>query len=71
VADVFFLKRTTFLNQYMPSFIRVPVGVVTLVISGYLASTGLSIVFGEKRDKPGVNALGSADFISKIIQAFT
>ena len=50
IADTFFLKYTTFLNQYVPLFIRIPVGVVLFVIAGYLARTGLSIVFGEKRE---------------------
>ena len=31
-----------------------PFGVILLVLSGYLAVTGMSIVFGEKREKPSV-----------------
>ena len=54
IADTFFFKHTTFLNQYVPLYVRIPSGVVLLVISGYLARTGLSIVFGEEREKPGV-----------------
>ena len=54
IADTFFFKYTTFLNQYVPLIVRIPLGVVLLVLSGYLAKTGLSIVFGEKREKPGV-----------------
>ena len=54
IADTFFFNYTTFLNQYMPLGVRIPSGVVLLVLSGYLARTGLSIVFGEERDKPGV-----------------
>lgn len=54
VPDTFILKYTTFLNQYVPLVIRIPLGVVLLAVSGYLARTGLSIVFGEKREKPGV-----------------
>jgi protein-S-isoprenylcysteine O-methyltransferase Ste14 len=48
------LKYTTDLNGYVPLGIRVPFGVILLVLSGYLARMGLSIVFGEKREKPGV-----------------
>lgn len=54
IADTFFLKYTTDLNGYVPLGIRIPLAVVFLGLSGYLAKTGLSIVFGEKRDKPGV-----------------
>ena len=54
IADTFFFKYTTFLNQYVPLVARIPSGVVLLVLSGYLAKTSLSIVFGEEREKPGV-----------------
>jgi protein-S-isoprenylcysteine O-methyltransferase Ste14 len=53
IADIFF-KYSTFLNQYVPLGVKIPLGVVLLVLSGYLARTGMSIVFGEKRKKPGV-----------------
>jgi len=52
IFDTFFLKYTTFLNSYVALGFRIPLGAVLLVISGYLAQTGLSIVFGEKREKP-------------------
>jgi len=54
VADAFFFKYTTFLNRYVSPVVRMPLGVILLVLSGYLAATGMSIVFGEKREKPGV-----------------
>ncbi len=54
IADTFFFKHTTFLNQYVPLYARIPSGIVLLVLSGYLARTGLSIVFGEEREKPTV-----------------
>jgi len=54
IADTFFFKYTTFLNQYVPPGARIPSGVVLLALSSYLATAGLSIVFGEKREKPGV-----------------
>lgn len=54
IADTFFLKYTTFLNVYVPLAVRIPLAAVFLVLSGYLARTGLSIVFGEERDNPGV-----------------
>ena len=54
ILDTFFLKYTIFLNHYVPLIVKIPIGVVLLILSGYLARTGLSIVFGEKRDKPSV-----------------
>ena len=58
IADTFFFKYTTFLNQYLLLGARTLSGVVLLVLSGYLARTGLSIVFGENREKPGVISKG-------------
>jgi len=54
IADTFFVKSTTFLNQHVPLSARIPAGIILLVLSGYLAKTGLSIVFGEGRETPGV-----------------
>ncbi len=54
IADSFFLKYTTFLNQYIPPAVRIPVGLVFLIISGYLSIKGHSIVFGKNRENPGV-----------------
>ena len=54
ITDTFFFQYSTFLNQYVPLGVRIPFGVVLLVLSGYLARTGLSIVFGENKEKPGV-----------------
>ena len=54
VLDTFFLQYTTVLNDLVPLWVRVPLGCVVLVVAGYLARTGLAIVFGEKRKVPGV-----------------
>ena len=54
IADTFFFHYTTFLNQYVPLAIRIPAGVVLLVLSVYLVRSGLAIVFGEQRDPPRV-----------------
>jgi len=54
IADSFFLEYTTFINQYIPPAVKIPVGLVFLIISGYLSIKGLSIVFGEKREEPCV-----------------
>lgn len=50
VADTFVLKYTIWLNHYVPLAIRIPVGVILLIVSGYLATMGLSIVFGKRRE---------------------
>jgi len=54
ILDTFFLQYTTVLNDFVPLWVRVPLGCVVLVVAGYLARTGLAIVFGEKREVPGV-----------------
>jgi protein-S-isoprenylcysteine O-methyltransferase Ste14 len=54
IIDTFFLNYTTFINQYVSIFIRLPVGIIILCISCYLAKAGLSIVFGEVREKSSV-----------------
>ncbi len=54
IGDSFFLEYTTMLNQYVPSGIRVPIGIGLLILSGYLANRGLSIVFREEREEPTV-----------------
>jgi len=54
VTDTFFFKYTTFLNGYIPLGARIPLAVLLLIVSGYLAKRGLAIVFGEKIEKPAV-----------------
>jgi protein-S-isoprenylcysteine O-methyltransferase Ste14 len=54
ICDTFILKYTTFLNQDLANTIRLPIGIVFLSISTFLASKGLYIVFGEKRENPAV-----------------
>jgi len=52
IFDSFFLNYSTFLNKYVFIYIRIPLGFLTLFISGYLAFKGLKIVFVEQREKP-------------------
>ena len=54
ICDTFILQYTTFLNKYVPNSIRLSLGIVILSLSAFLAAKGLSIVFGEKRQNPGV-----------------
>jgi protein-S-isoprenylcysteine O-methyltransferase Ste14 len=63
LIDTFILKYTTFLNQYVSLAARIPCGVILLVLSGYLARTGLIIVFEEERKKPGVIRKGVFDIM--------
>jgi protein-S-isoprenylcysteine O-methyltransferase Ste14 len=42
------------LNGFVPAWLRIPLGIMLLIVSGYLSKTGLAIVFGEKREKPEV-----------------
>jgi protein-S-isoprenylcysteine O-methyltransferase Ste14 len=76
IADTFFFRFTVFLNQYVPLGIRIPSGVFLLVLSCYLAKTGLSIVFGEERKKPVVirksvfNVVRHPVYLSEILLYF-
>jgi len=59
LADTFYFRYTIFLNDVIPNVIRTPVGIILLIVSGYLATTTLSIVFGEIREVPGVIRKGA------------
>ena len=52
ITDSFFLKYSTFLSKYIPLYVQLPLAVIILIYAGYLAKTGLHIVFGEVREKP-------------------
>ena len=58
IADSFVFKYSTFLTQYVSNYIRVPITLIVLVISGLLAWTGLKIVFRETREEPQVITSG-------------
>jgi protein-S-isoprenylcysteine O-methyltransferase Ste14 len=48
------LNYSNFLNEYIPAVIRLPIGIIILIISGYMAGTGLWIIFGKKSQPQGV-----------------
>ena len=48
------LGYTTFLNDVVPLFVRIPVGALLLILAGYLAQVSMRIVFGETRETPHV-----------------
>ena len=54
IADSFFLRYTTQLNEIVSPLVRKPIGVVLLCLSAYCAWSGLRIVFGEVRETPSV-----------------
>jgi len=58
IADSFVFEYSTFLTQYISNYIRVPIALIVLVISGLLAWTGLKIVFRETRKRPQVITTG-------------
>ena len=51
-ADSFILKCSTFISAYFSFYFRIPLAIITLFISGYLAGSGLRMVFGEIREEP-------------------
>ena len=53
-ADSVFLEYTTFLNDLITPAVRIPVAIVVLAASTYLAMKGLSQVFTEERPEPTV-----------------
>jgi protein-S-isoprenylcysteine O-methyltransferase Ste14 len=52
ITDSFFFNYSSFLNDYIPSTVKITLGVIFLVISGYLALAGLIKMFGKVREKP-------------------
>ncbi len=54
IGDSFFLKYTTFLNDYIPLAVQITVGTILLLIAFVMARSGMKIVFGKVREKPGV-----------------
>ena len=57
------LKYSSFLNEYIPVGARLPFGILLLIVSGYMAVTGLSIVFGKQAQSQGVIKKGVFSFI--------
>lgn len=54
VGDSFVFRKTTFLNEIVPLYVRLPLAVVALSVSVYLVRKSMSIIFGEKRETPAV-----------------
>ena len=62
ISDMF-LEYSSFLNIYVPLIVRLPIGILLLIISGYMAVTSLSIVFGKKAKPQGVIRKGMFRFV--------
>ena len=62
ISDMF-LNYSSFLSEYMPVGVRLPIGFLLLIASGYLAITGLSIVFGKQEQAEGVIKKGVFGFV--------
>ena len=76
IGDTLLLKSTTLLNDYVPLIVRIPLGIILIGLAGYLARKGLSIVFGETRETPGVirkgvfNVVRHPIYLSEIVLYF-
>jgi len=54
IIDSFVIHYSTFPAEHVPITVRMPVSLILFLIGGYLARTGLRIVFGEVREEPAV-----------------
>ena len=58
-----FLGYSNSLNAYIPSAIRLPLGVLLLVVAGAMAASGMMIVYGKKNRPQGVIRKGVFRFV--------
>ena len=63
IADSFVFKYSTFLTQYISNYIRVPIALTILTVSGLLAGFGLNTVFGKIRKEPQVITAGAFSIV--------
>jgi protein-S-isoprenylcysteine O-methyltransferase Ste14 len=54
ISDSFIFHYSDFLRQYINLSIRLIFGLAVLLISAYLAFSGLKIIFGKIREKPEI-----------------
>ena len=54
LSDAFIFRYSTGLNEYISLAVRLPLGIILLILSGYLAWTSMNIVFSEVRSEPAV-----------------
>ena len=53
ISDIF-LEYSNFLNGYIPIIVRLPIGIVLIVISGYTAVASLYLLFGKVNKPTGI-----------------
>ena len=58
ITDSFVFYYTTFLQDFVPAYLRVIVAGPVLIAGWYLARRGMAAVFGTKREKPEVISTG-------------
>ena len=58
IVDSFFLRWTTFLNEIVPLWVQLVIGIPLLIAAGYLALVSMKPVFEEVRDPPVVIRTG-------------
>jgi len=51
ILDSFIFHYSTFISKYIPLIIRIIFSAIILIYSGFLARSGLKIVFGEIREE--------------------
>lgn len=62
ICDMVF-GYSNFLNDYVPLIVRLIIGIILLIISVYMARTGMNIVFGKKAQPQGVIKRGLFRFV--------
>lgn len=58
ITDSFIFHYSTFLNQVVPDYVRIPSAALVLISGWLLARNGLKTVFGGERTTPGVITTG-------------
>jgi protein-S-isoprenylcysteine O-methyltransferase Ste14 len=58
-----FLEYSNFINKYIPLWVKLPVGIILLMIAAYLAKTGMTTVFGKNAQTVGVIRNGVFRFV--------
>ncbi len=54
ILDSFIFSYSTFISDYVPLYVRVPIAIIILFSAGYFAKKSHGIVFGEVREEPSV-----------------
>lgn len=57
-GDTFFLRLTTVSPDYLPSYLKLPLGLAFCALSAVLAARGMTQIFGDKKPASGVVATG-------------